>query len=338
MSGTETSEPALTGADRAAIVLQELGEDLAAQVMRQMDEGSIARISAAMTRLPKTPREAREAVMTAFASDLGLGGHSSDGYAYISKVLISALGESQAREIIERLTRNERTSRIHMQINADPRTLAAQMGNERPQTLALLLAHVPHDTGASMLSYLPEALAIEALYRFTTLDVVLPGAVNELREMLGELVENSASEGRRLTNLGGAKQAADILNHLQSGLSERVMEAIEARDHDTAELIRENLFTFVDLSGLSDRALQILLREVPSDKLAPALRMVDESVRARFYQNMSARMVEVLKEELESGPPMRRADALASQGAVVEVALRLAAEGRITINSSEEMV
>jgi flagellar motor switch protein FliG len=212
------------------------------------------------------------------------------------------------------------------------------MGNERPQTLALLLAHLPHDTGASMLTFLPEPLATEAIYRFTTLDVVLPGAVNELREMLGELVENNASEGRRLTNLGGAKQTADILNHLQSGLSERMMVSIEARDHDTAERIRENLFTFVDLSGLSDRNLQILLREVPSDKLAPALRMVDEAIRTKFFQNMSARMVEVLKEELQSGPPMRRADALAAQGAVVEVALRLAAEGRITINASEEMV
>jgi len=338
MSETASSIPGLTGADRAAIVLQELGEDLAAQVMRQMDEGAISKVSAAMTRLPKTPTAAREAVMTAFAADLGIGGHGSDGYAYISKVLITALGETQAREIIDRLTRNERNSRVHMQINADPRTLAAQMGNERPQTLALLLAHLPHDTGASMLTFLPESLAAEAIYRFTTLDVVLPGAVNELREMLGELVDNNASEGRRLTNLGGAKQTADILNHLQSGLSERVMVSIEARDHDTAERIRENLFTFVDLSGLSDRALQILLREVPSDKLAPALRMVDEAIRARFFQNMSARMVEVLKEELQSGPPMRRADALAAQGAVVEVALRLAAEGRITINSSEEMV
>ncbi len=84
--------------------------------------------------------------------------------------------------------------------------------------------------------------------------------------------------------------------------------------------------------------MQILLREVPSDRIAPALRLVDDTLRGRFFQNMSARQVEILKEELRSGPPMRRADVLAAQSEVVEVALRLASEGRISINASEEMV
>ncbi len=77
---------------------------------------------------------------------------------------------------------------------------------------------------------------------------------------------------------------------------------------------------------------------MPSDRLAPALRLVDETVRTRFYQNMSARMAEILQEELRSGPPMRRSDALGAQSEIVEVALRLAAEGRIAINAAEELV
>jgi flagellar motor switch protein FliG len=213
-----------------------------------------------------------------------------------------------------------------------------QMANERPQTLALLLAQLPHDTGAAMLSFLPEPLAAEAIYRFTTLDSVSPEAVRELHEMLTELTANADNGGRRLANLGGAKQAADILNHLQSGLSERVISAIETQDAPAAEKIRENLFTFLDLVKLTDRTLQILLREVPQDRLAPALRMVEEAVRERFMQNMSSRMAEILQEELRSGPPMRRTDVLAAQGEIVEIALRLAAEGRIAINASEEFV
>jgi flagellar motor switch protein FliG len=98
------------------------------------------------------------------------------------------------------------------------------------------------------------------------------------------------------------------------------------------------LFTFIDLGKLTDRSLQILLREVPGEKLAPALRLVDEILRASFFKNMSARQVEILKEELRSGPPMRRADALAAQSEVVEIALRLAGEGRISINATEEMI
>ncbi len=192
--------------------------------------------------------------------------------------------------------------------------------------------------GANLLSFLPEPLAAEALYRFSNLDVVSPSVVKELRDMLDELAMQTGTGGRRVTNLGGAKQTADILNHFTSAMSENVLGAIDERDAKTAEKIRENLFTFIDLGKLPDRSMQILLREVPADKLAPALRLVDEALRDRFFQNLSARQVEVLKEELTSGPPIRRSDALVAQSDIVEAALKLAGEGRISISSAEEMV
>jgi len=327
-----------TGAQRAAMVLRELGEDTAAAVLREMDEGAVNRISVALTTLKGTPAAVREDVMLAFANDLGFTAGGADGLKFLNRVLTSALGESQAREIIERLTRNERKDAFHLPANADPRTLAMQVLHERPQTIALLLAHIAPEMAANLLAFLPEKLAAEGLYAFSTLDVVSPGAVLELRDMLEELMSNSNTGGRRVGNLGGAKQTAEILNHLQTGMSEKVLGSIDARDAKTADKIRENLFTFIDLGKLTDRSLQILLREVPADRLAPALRLVDEVLRARFFQNLSARQVEILKEELRSGPPMRRTDALAAQSEVVEVALRLSAEGRIAISATEEMI
>lgn len=320
------------------MVLRELGEDTAAMVLREMDEATVNRISIALTTLKGVPPVVREDVMLAFANDLGFTGAGMDGFKFLNRVLVNALGDAQAREILERLTRTERRSAFHLPPNADPRTLAMQLVHERPQTIALLLAHIPHETGANLLAFLPEKLAAEAMYRFSTLDVVSPGAVVELRDMLEELMSSNATGGRRVTNLGGAKQTADILNHLQTGMSDMVLNAIDQRDAKTAEKIRENLYTFIDLGKLPDRSMQILLREVPSERLAPALRIVDEALRARFFQNISARQVEILKEELRSGPPIRRTDALAAQSEVVEVALRLSAEGRIAINAAEEMV
>ncbi|HTQ70548.1 MAG TPA: FliG C-terminal domain-containing protein [Acidocella sp.] len=328
----------LTGAERAAVVLRELGKDVAVTVLEHMDDATIGRISAAMARLRKMPRTATDEIMSAFAADLGAGGDSNVGYRYFGKMLAAALGEARAQESAAPPSRNEVAAPFNAQINADPRALAIQMASERPQTLALLLAQLPHDTGAAMLSFLPEKLAAEAVYRFSKLDAVSPEAVSELHGMLAERMANNGDDGRRSADLGGAKQTADILNHLQSELSERVLEDIMARDRETADKIRENLFTFLDVVKLSDRALQLLLREVPGDSLAPALRLVDESVRVRFFQNMSSRTVEVLSEELKSGPPMRRADVLSAQSKIVEVALKLAADGKISINGSEELV
>ncbi|HYP64638.1 MAG TPA: flagellar motor switch protein FliG [Acidocella sp.] len=330
--------PGLTGPERAAVVLRELGEGTAAAVLREMDEAAVNRISAAMATLKAVPQDVREDVMMNFVSELGITGIGGDGLKFLNRVLVSALGETQAREILERLNRAERRSAFHLPPNADARTLAMQMAHERPQTIALLLAHIPHEMGANLLTFLPEDLAAETLYRFSTLDVVSPSMVVELRDMLEELMSASGGVGRRVTNLGGAKQTADIINHFPSAMSDLVLNAIDTRDAKTADKIRENLFTFIDLGKLTDRSMQILLREVPSDKMAPALRLVDETLRARFFQNLSARQVEVLKEELRSGPPIRRVDALTAQTEIVEAALRLAGEGRIAISATEEMV
>ncbi len=320
------------------MVLRELGEDTAAAVMREMDELSVSRISTAMSNLKGITPQLREDIMLSFASDLGITSIGGDSMKFLNRVLRTALGEQSAKEILDRLKRKERRSDFYLPPNTDARTLAMQMAHERPQTIALLLAHIPHEMGANLLSFLPEPLAAEALYRFSNLDVVSPNVVKELRDMLDELAMQTGAGGRRVTNLGGAKQTADILNHFSSTMSEAVLGAIDERDAKTADKIRENLFTFIDLVKLPDRSMQILLREVPADKLAPALRLVDDTLRERFFQNLSARQVEVLKEELTSGPPIRRSDALTAQSDIIDTALKLAGEGRISINATEEMV
>lgn len=333
-----SSPVALTGAERAALVLRELGEEIASLVFKEMDENSINRISTAMTAMKAVSSQLRDDIMYTFAADIGMSSYSGDSLKFLSRVLTNSLGEQQAKEIIDRLRRHDRRTIFQLPPNTDARTLAMLMAHERPQTLALLLAHIPHDMGANLLSFLPESLASDALYRFSNLDVVSPTVVKELRDMLEEMASQTGGSSRRMADLGGAKQTADILNHFSSSMSEAVLNAIQERDSKTAEKIRENLFTFADLGKLTDRSLQIVLREVAADKLASALRLVDSDLLERFLHNLSARQVEVLREELSNGPPIRRSDAMTAQGEIVEIALRLSAEGQITISSSEEMV
>lgn len=328
----------ITGAERAALVLRELGEETAALVFAQMNETAINRISIAMTNLKNISAELREDVMLAFAADIGVSVYSGDSLQFLTRTLTKSLGELQAKEIVERLRRHDRQTSFQLPPNTDARTLAMLMAQERPQTLALLLAHIPRDMGASLLGFLPESLAADALFRFSNLDVVSPAVVKELQDMLDEMATQTGGSSRRMADLGGAKQTADILNHFPSSISESVLGAIHERDVKTADKIRENLFTFIDLGKLTDRSLQIVLREVPADKLAPALRLVDGEFLERFMQNLSSRQAEILREELTNGPPIRRSDALAAQNEIVEAALRLSAAGQITISASEEMV
>lgn len=328
----------MSGAERAALVLHELGESISVLVFKEMDETIISRISSAMASLKSIPNQVRDDVMVSFATDIGVSNRSGDSFRFLIRVLTNSLGEQQAKEIIDRLSRHDRRNVFQLPPNTDAQTLAILMANERPQTIALLLAHIPHDMGASLLTYLPESIAADTLYRFSNLDVVSPTVVKELRDMLDEMATQTGENSRRMGDLGGAKQTADILNHFSAVLSENVLNSIQDRDIKTAEKIRENLFTFADLGKLPDRTLQIILREVPAEKLPSALRLVDSELLERFLKNLSARQAEILREELTSGPAIRRSDALSSQSDIVEIALRLSAEGQISINASEEMV
>ncbi|HTQ71225.1 MAG TPA: FliG C-terminal domain-containing protein [Acidocella sp.] len=328
----------LSGPERVAIVLQELGEGTAALVLREMDDALVTRISAAMTAMRSVPFGLRTQVMERFASEVGGQGLSGPALKFLHRTLVSAFGEAQAREILRRLARQNATRAFQLPPQCDPQTLAVQMANERPQTIALLLAHIPHEMAAEMLTFLPESLAAEALYRFSILDVVSPNAVLELQQMVDEMMQAAASGGRRVANLGGPKLAADILNQLQSDKMQQVLSGIETHDSPTAEKIRENLFTFPDLVRLPDQALRLLLREVSTDLLAPALRLADAELKERFFTNISARQREVLNEELAGAPGLRRADVLAAQGEIVAVALRLAEEGKIAVRASEELL
>jgi flagellar motor switch protein FliG len=328
----------LSGAERAAIVLQELGEETAAAILREMDENAVTRVSTAMATMKLTPPGLRDEVINHFTTDMISHGLSNDSMKFLNRVLTTALGESQARDILRRLSKGDPNRTFRLPPNADPRTLAMQMERERPQTIALLLAYIPQDIAADMLAFLPEQLATEALYRFSILDVVSPNAVQELQNMVDELMSAAALGGRRVSNLGGAKQTADILNHLQADFMDSVLGNIDDRDNPTAERIRENLFTFTDLIKLPDRSLRLLLREVANELLAPALRLAEKDLKERFFTNISARQKEILNEELNGGPTMRRADVLAAQGEIVAIALRLSAEGKIAVNAAEEMI
>jgi len=119
------------------------------------------------------------------------------------------------------------------------------------------------------------------------------------------------------------------------GSESAIMQAMEDAEPELAAAIRNLMFTFDDILKLDDRSLQEILREVKSEDLARAMKMVEEGMRDKFYKNMSRRGAEMLKEDIELMPPTRLSEVEASQRTIIDVAKRLEAEGRIVISRSD---
>lgn len=326
----------LTGAEMAAAVLLSFEDHQAASVLRHMDERAIGAITDSMASMKAVSSDKTYEIFLRLNSDLeSVGAIAPGGTAHFKRLLTIAMGERKATEIMERIMRSG-SGAIDALSTADPKSLAEQFKTERPQVLAVILGHMGRATGSAFLSHLPPPISTDVLARYARLDQVLPFALGELRTMLSEMLGGTVVA--RTPSMGGVREAADILNSMGISTSDRVLAEIRDQDPVLADQIREKMFTFDDLARLADQAIQLVLREVDNARIVPALRSANPAMRQKIFANISVKESLLLREELETGPLVTRADAQAAQREFVDAAMRLAQEGKISLGGAEDML
>jgi flagellar motor switch protein FliG len=329
---------ALSGVQRAAVLLLSLGEAEAAEVLKHMSAKEVQKLGVAMATVSGISREQVEGVVDVFTAALdkqtSLGMGADD---YVRKVLVQALGEDKAGSLIDRILLGRNTTGMDTLKWMDPRAIADLIRNEHPQIIAIVLAHLDSDQAAEVLGVLPERARPDVLLRIATLDGIPPNALNELNEIMER--QFAGNQNLKSSNIGGVKMAANILNFMDSGRDQAILAGIAQIDADLGGKIQDLMFVFDNLNDLNDRELQTLLREVPSDKLGLALRGADIKVREKITRNMSQRAAEILIEDMEARGPVRLSDVEAAQKEILALVRKLADQGAISLTGSgEEMV
>jgi len=329
----------MSGTERAAILLLSLGEADAAEVLRHMNPKEVQKLGLAMANVTNITREQVMAVMDEFNNVLGvqtsLGIGTDD---YIRSVLLQALGEDKAGGLIDRILLGRNTTGLDTLKWMDPRAIADIVRNEHPQIIAIVLSHVDHDHAAETLKLLPPRTRADVLLRIATLDGIPPNALNELNDIMER--QFSGNQAIKSSNIGGVKVAASILNFMDSGTDQMTLEDIKKIDTPLGEQIQDLMFVFDNLVDLDDRDIQLVLREVNSDKLGLALRGADAKVRDKITRNMSQRAAEILTEDMEARGPAKLSEVEATQKEILAIVRRLAEEGTINLKSggAEELV
>jgi flagellar motor switch protein FliG len=137
--------------------------------------------------------------------------------------------------------------------------------------------------------------------------------------------------------VGGVKMMSEILTRMSRSSENAILTSLDEEDAELAAQLRGLMFTFDDVLKIDDKSLQELLREISTDDLAKAMKMVDESMREKIYHNMSKRGSEMLKEDIEMMPPIRLSEVEKSQRTILDATKKLEAEGRIMLlRGSEE--
>jgi flagellar motor switch protein FliG len=331
-------ELALSGVQRAAVLLLSLGEADAAEVLKHMNAKEVQKLGIAMATISGISREQVSQVMEVFNAALdkqtSLGMGADD---YVRKVLVQALGEDKAGSLIDRILLGRNTTGLDTLKWMDPRAIADLVRNEHPQIIAIVLSHLDGDQAAEVLKILPERTRSDVLLRIATLDGIPPNALNELNEIMER--QFSGNQNLKSSSIGGVKVAANILNFMDSGQDQIILTTINQVDAELGARIQDLMFVFDNLNDLSDRELQALLREVPNDRLGLALRGADSKVREKITRNMSQRAAQILVEDMEARGPVRLSDVEMAQKEILAIVRRLADQGMISLaGGGEEMV
>lgn len=319
-----------TGLENSAILLMSLGETEAAEVLKHLSPREVQSVGERIARIKSIPRERIDAVLDSFETEAAASVTPvSDTDEYVRAVLTKALGEDKAALLCERILQNSDVAGIEGLKWLDPSTISELLRNEHPQIVAAILVHLEFEHAAAVLKLFTERHRNEVMVRIATLDGIQPTALHDLNEVLSNLL--AKSEGRKRSSMGGAKPAAEMLNLMGSSLETSVLDFIREADHDLAQQIMDNMFTFDDLSKVDDAGIRSLLKEVQTESLVVALKGAPAELRDRVLSNMSTRAAETLREELETRGPVRVSEVEAEQKEILKIVRRLVDEGTITL-------
>ena len=314
---------------KVAILMIALGQETTAEVMKYLSDFEIEEIAQSITELDVVTTEQEDEVLEEFEELLLAGKYVSQGGVDFARgALEKALGPRKAQSLLDRVT-SATSSGFYLLRNVDPNQIIPFISKEHPQTIALILSQLDATQSAGVLNGLPEELQSDVAYRIARMENISPAVLRELEESLAQDLQAILSG--QITEIGGPKTVAEILNRTGRSTEKAVLERLDAQDPELAEDVRNQMFTFDDIANLTDREIQMILREVDTKDLSVALKGSSQELQDRIFTNMSERVGTMLKEEMDFSGPVRMSDVEDVQLRVVQTVRQLEEAGQVTI-------
>lgn len=321
----------LNGRQKAAILLITLGPEKSAQIFKHLKEEDIEQLTLEIANMRTVSPDEKESILNEFYQVcLAQEYISEGGIAYAKEILERALGGQKALDVINKLTASLQVRPFDFVRKADPSQILNFIQGEHPQTIALILAYLKPQQAATIVSALPQDKQADVARRIAIMDRTSPDIIKEIERVLERKLSSMVTQD--YTMAGGLTAIVDILNSVDRGTEKYIMESLEVQDTDLAEQIRKRMFIFDDIITLDSRSIQRVIREVENGDWALALKSASEDVQKAVFSNMSKRLAEMIKEDMDYMGPVRLRDVEESQQKIVNVIRKLEDAGEIVIS------
>lgn len=327
---------ALSSNVKAAILLVSLGKEYCAKIFKRLSEEELEKVSFEISNLQKVEPETRNKVVSEFCQTVSAKNYAAEGgLGFVKDVLDRALGQQKAYDIINKLNNSIQTTRPFQFIaKLDHKQLTNLIQNEHPQTIALIFSYLEPKKAAEALNSLPGEVQSDVIARIANMGRTSPEHIKEVEKILEKKLFSFGMSD--YTKVGGINTSVAILNSVDRATERHVLETLEAKDSELAQDIKSKMFLFEDVAKLDRNSIQRVLRDVSTTDLTLALKGVSDEFANVIFSNMSTRLQEMIKEEMELMGSVRIRDVEEAQQRIVNIVRNLDEAGEIIILRGEE--
>lgn len=329
----------LSPKEKAAVLMITMGKDQAAKVYKFLSEEEIEQLTLSITSMRRVDPELKEMVVDEFMQMCIARKYISEGgIDFAREILNKAFGETRTNDLIGKLSSSLRVKPFDFIRKADSTQVLNFIQNEHPQTIALILSYVEPKHAAQILAALPLEKQTSVIARIANMGITSPEYIKETERVLEKKLSTLSFSDQTLA--GGIDSLVTILNSVDRGTERHLLEALEETDAELVEEIRKRMFIFEDIVKLSNQAIQRVLKEIDNRDLAIALKGATNEVAKVIYENISKRLQEMIKEDIEYMGPVRVRDVEEAQQKIVNVIRQLDDAGEIIIsrNAGDELI
>ncbi len=315
---------------KAAALVIALGTDKASKLYKYLSDEDVEKLTLEVAKLGHLEAEQTEAVLDDFYKMCLTQKVVTDGgLEYARAVLEKAYGENTASELLQKVAKYLKNRNFDFIEKADTKNLFSVLQHERAQTIALVLSYVESGKAAALIAELPDKKRIQVVKCIARMDSASPDAIKIVEAQLRNRFDNILTTD--FTSVGGIDYVADVMNHMDRSNEKYIFDEMGKDDPELAEDIRKKMFVFEDILGMDNRSIQRFIRDCDMKDLVYALKGAGEDILKAFYSNMSSRMAESVKSDLEVTINVKLRDVEEAQSRIVAIIRKLDEQGELVI-------
>ncbi len=323
----------MSNVHNAAILLMSLPEEQASAVLSKFDHQMVEQVSIEIAHLNRISAEEEEQVIREFANTNPAAGGGTGGANKAKNLVKKALG-SEAGDTLDNIRQSIEALPFGFLRNVDSQNVITYVSDEHPQTIALIISHLPSSFAAEILNGLDSEIQMSVVKRIATMGQTNPEIIREVESGLEKRMSSVMSQSFRMA--GGVESIASILNVSDRGTERNIMEGLGSEDPDLVEEIRRLMFVFDDIGKFNQKDMQTVMKNVESSQWALALKGASTEFKDKILSNMSQRAADMLQEEMEYLGAVKLSAVEEQQQRIVDTIRGLEDVGEIDLNQSGE--